>query len=71
MKFKLGFAALAAVSALIASEALAPLGKYTPAERRHWAFREALCSPEIPHFTASGRSCLDKKLRSMRLFWRG
>ena len=36
--------------ALAASEAVAPLGKYTPAERRHWAFQKR-STPEVPKFT--------------------
>src|SRR5260370_21770093 len=38
------------LSLLIASESIAPLGKYTPVERRHWAF-VARSQPGIPTFT--------------------
>src|SRR5260370_31687040 len=38
------------LSLLIASESIAPLGKYTPVERRHWAF-VARSQPAIPTFT--------------------
>jgi Protein of unknown function (DUF1553)/Protein of unknown function (DUF1549) len=37
------------ISLLAASEAIAPLGKYTPVERRHWAFVKR-SQPEIPKF---------------------
>ncbi len=37
------------ISLLVASE-IAPLGKYTPVERRHWAFVKR-SQPEIPKFT--------------------
>jgi hypothetical protein len=40
------------ISLLAASEAIAPLGKYTPVERRHWAFVKR-SQPEIPKFTAA------------------
>src|SRR5579863_242339 len=38
-----------AVSLLIASDAIAPLGQYTPVERRHWAFVPR-ATPETPKF---------------------
>src|SRR5260370_36246725 len=38
------------LSLLIASESIAPLGKYTPVERRHWAF-VARSQAGIPTFT--------------------
>jgi hypothetical protein len=41
------------ISLLAASESIAPLGKYTPVERRHWAFVKR-SQPEIPKFTAAG-----------------
>src|SRR6266566_9088566 len=40
------------ISLLIASDKIAPLGKYTPVERRHWAFVQR-SQPEIPKFTAA------------------
>src|SRR5229473_7478872 len=39
-------------SLLIASESIAPLGTYTPVERRHWAFVKR-SQPEVPKFTAA------------------
>src|SRR5438477_6104607 len=36
-------------SAAFAAESIAPLGIYTPLERRHWAFRPR-AHPEIPKF---------------------
>src|ERR1700686_3057475 len=39
------------ISLLVASE-IAPLGKYTPVERRHWAFVQR-SQPEIPKFTVA------------------
>src|SRR5579872_4643124 len=42
--------AVSALSLLIASESIAPLGQYTPVERRHWAFLKR-SEPEIPKFT--------------------
>ncbi len=46
--------AMAAVSALMAAEPVAPLGTYKPAERRHWAFVKP-SHPQVPAFTeASG-----------------
>ena len=38
------------VSFLMAAESIAPLGNYTPVERRHWAFVKR-SQPEIPKFT--------------------
>jgi Protein of unknown function (DUF1553)/Protein of unknown function (DUF1549) len=38
------------ISLLVASESIAPLGKYTPVERKHWAFVKR-SQPEIPKFT--------------------
>src|SRR6202790_2577246 len=40
------------ISLLAASEAIAPLGKNTPVERRHWAFVKRW-QPEVPKFTAA------------------
>jgi hypothetical protein len=37
-------------SATFAGESIAPLGTYTPVERRHWAFRQRT-HPEIPQFS--------------------
>jgi hypothetical protein len=37
---------------LPASDQIAPLGKYTPVERRHWAFQPR-STPEVPRFTAA------------------
>ena len=37
---------------LPASDQIAPPGKYTPAERRHWAFQPR-SKPEVPQFTAA------------------
>ncbi len=39
-------------SLLIASESIAPLGTYTPVERRHWAFVKR-SQPEVAKFTAA------------------
>src|SRR6267142_1630822 len=41
--------ALTICSATFAAESIAPLGAYTPVERRHWAFRSH-AHPEIPKF---------------------
>src|SRR5436309_1088567 len=41
--------AVAMCSATFAGESTAPLGTYTPVERRHWAFRQRT-QPEIPKF---------------------
>ena len=41
--------AMAMCSATFAAESIAPLGTYTPLERRHWAFRPR-AHPEIPKF---------------------
>ena len=38
------------VALLMAAEAVAPLEKYTPVERRHWAFQKR-SQPEIPKYT--------------------
>ena len=38
------------VISLLAAESIAPLGTYTPVERRHWAFVKR-SQPEIPAFT--------------------
>jgi Protein of unknown function (DUF1553)/Protein of unknown function (DUF1549) len=38
------------LSLLIASDSIAPLGTYTPVERRHWAFVKR-SQPEVPKFT--------------------
>jgi hypothetical protein len=43
---------LSIISLLIASESIAPLGNYTPVERRHWAFVKR-AQPDVPTFTAS------------------
>jgi Protein of unknown function (DUF1553)/Protein of unknown function (DUF1549) len=43
------------VSLLVASDTIAPLGKYTPVERRHWAFVPR-SQPEIPKFTVAADS---------------
>src|SRR5205085_1680481 len=43
---------ISVISVLIASDTIAPLGKYTPVERRHWAFVQR-SQPEIPNFTAA------------------
>src|SRR6266478_2708334 len=40
------------ISLLAASDTIAPLGKYTPVERRHWAFVQR-SQPEIPKFTTA------------------
>lgn len=42
---------MVAVSILLASESIAPLGKYTATERRHWAFQKRR-QPDIPEFSA-------------------
>src|SRR3979409_2082266 len=41
---------LCGVALLIASESIAPLGTYTPVERRYWAFAKR-SQPEIPQFS--------------------
>jgi hypothetical protein len=41
---------LCGIVLLIASESVAPLGTYTPVERRHWAFAKR-SRPEIPQFS--------------------
>ena len=50
MRLPLVLSGLTAVSILLASEAVAPLGTYRPVERRHWAFR-ARVRPQVPAFT--------------------
>ena len=40
---------LSLITLLIASESIAPLGNYTPVERRHWAFAPR-AQPEVPAF---------------------
>jgi hypothetical protein len=47
---KLGGCALAFFALAAASDTVAPLGKYTAAERRHWAFQKR-SRPEVPKFT--------------------
>src|ERR1700686_4443403 len=42
--------AMAMYSATFAADSIAPLGTYTPLERRHWAFRPR-AHPEIPKFS--------------------
>ena len=54
-RFALG---VSVISLLAASEAIAPLGKYTPVERRHWAFVKR-SQPEVPKFTAWARTPVD------------
>ena len=52
MRFQSALAALASCCLLWAGDTIAPLGKYSAAERRHWAFvRRA--QPEIPVFSAA------------------
>ena len=46
-KFVVSFATLCCL--LLASDTIAPLGKYTPAERRHWAFVKR-AHPDVPTF---------------------
>jgi Protein of unknown function (DUF1553)/Protein of unknown function (DUF1549) len=56
LRLKLAVPALALGCLLMASDAIAPLGKYTAAERRHWAFVPR-SHPEIPTFkTAADRA---------------
>jgi hypothetical protein len=43
---------MAMCSATFGGESMAPLGTYTPLERRHWAFRPS-AHPEIPKFGAA------------------
>ncbi|HWB96530.1 MAG TPA: DUF1549 domain-containing protein, partial [Bryobacteraceae bacterium] len=50
MRFPLVLSGLAAVSVLLAAEAVAPLGTYRPVERRHWAFRPRV-EPAVPAFS--------------------
>ncbi|MFN3324405.1 MAG: DUF1553 domain-containing protein [Bryobacteraceae bacterium] len=50
MRFKTLIFGASALSLLMAADAVAPLGKYTPAERRHWAFQPRI-QPEVPEFT--------------------
>ena len=42
--------AMAMCAVAFAAESIAPLGTYTPVERRHWAFRPRE-HPEIPKFS--------------------
>ena len=49
MRSKLAVSALALGCLLMASDTIAPLGKYTAAERRHWAFVPR-SHPDIPAF---------------------
>ncbi len=49
MSGKLAYFGVLAGALALASSGIAPLGKYTPAERRHWAFRPRQ-QPEIPAF---------------------
>ena len=51
MRLRLACSAFAAASILLASESVAPLGKYTATERRHWAFQKRK-QPDIPKFSA-------------------
>ncbi|MSV30287.1 MAG: DUF1553 domain-containing protein [Bryobacterales bacterium] len=44
-----------AASVLIAADSIAPLGKYTAAERRHWAFVKR-AEPEVPKFSSAARA---------------
>ncbi len=50
MKPRIWIATVSAVTVALAGEAIAPLEKYTPAERKHWAFQPRT-KPEIPRFT--------------------
>src|SRR5437867_10294168 len=50
VRLKPAFVGLFALSLLIAAESIAPLGSYTPVERRHWAFVRR-SQPEIPTFS--------------------
>src|SRR2546425_10099241 len=52
VRLKPVFAGLFALSLMIAAESIAPLGTYTPVERRHWAFVKR-SQPEVPKFTAA------------------
>src|SRR5690242_20590902 len=49
VRWKIAVLALALGCLLMASDTVAPLGKYTAAERRHWAFVPR-SHPEIPTF---------------------
>jgi hypothetical protein len=49
MAFRLWLTALAAASMVWGADAVAPLGQYTPAERRHWAFQPR-ADPAVPSF---------------------
>lgn len=51
MCFKFFTSGAVSVSILLAATNIAPLGTYTAAERRHWAFQKR-SNPEIPKFTA-------------------
>jgi uncharacterized protein DUF1553/uncharacterized protein DUF1549 len=51
MRRHVALIAVASGLTLIASDAVAPLGVYSPAERRHWAFRPR-SKPTVPAFTA-------------------
>ena len=58
---------MAMCSATFAAESTAPLGTYTPLERRHWAFRPR-AHPEIPKFSeAVGSTLLQGKTGAVRL----
>ena len=52
MRRKFAACALSVCCLLMASDTVAPLGKYSPAERRHWAFVDR-SRPEIPTFTTA------------------
>ncbi len=51
MRVKFFTSGAVTVSIMLAAANIAPLGTYTAAERRHWAFQKR-SNPEIPKFTA-------------------
>ncbi len=50
MSRQLLVSAILSLAILMATEPVAPLGKYTPTERKHWAFVKR-GNPEVPRFT--------------------
>src|SRR5438128_1449623 len=53
MRLKLFASGAVFLSILMGAEESAPLGTYTAAERRHWAFQKR-SNPEVPAFLAPG-----------------
>ena len=68
MRAKLAVPALALGCLLMASDTIAPLGKYTATERRHWAFVPR-SHPDIPVFPVKPRIAPGSKRPSMPSSW--